>query len=251
MVAPADLPRVRQGLLLRQLTEPARLQARCSGGPPADPLARAGRGVVLLLRRPGRHAHPGSTGRDPATAVADGRLTTAMAFVSRGFGGKRRVPEELEGRVPPGQYVEPGFPVLTAGPTPDIDPTGGEWSFRVDGMVAEECEWSWEEFGELPSEEVPCDIHCVTKWSKLGTSFRGGVGRHAARGGGAARGVRDGLLIRRVYDQPCDRGPDRRQGVGRHRAEGEPRRANTAGRRACSSLTSTSGRAPSGSPGCG
>ena len=96
-----------------------------------------------------------------------------MSFVSRGFGGKRRVPEDLADRVPPGQYVESGFPVLTAGPTPDIDPTAGEWSFRVDGMVAEEREWSWEEFHELEFEDVPCDIHCVTSWSKLGTLFRG------------------------------------------------------------------------------
>ncbi|MET0128790.1 MAG: molybdopterin-dependent oxidoreductase [Solirubrobacterales bacterium] len=94
-----------------------------------------------------------------------------MNFISRGFGGRRRVPEELADRVPPGQYVEPGFPVLTAGPTPRLEPE--DWGFRIDGMVAEEQEWTWAEFGELPFEEVPCDIHCVTKWSKLGTSFRG------------------------------------------------------------------------------
>jgi DMSO/TMAO reductase YedYZ molybdopterin-dependent catalytic subunit len=94
-------------------------------------------------------------------------------FISRGFGGHRRVPEELADRVPPGQYVEPGFPVLTAGPTPHIDPEAGEWSFRIDGMVATEREWSWEEFGEFESEPIPCDIHCVTKWSKLGTEFTG------------------------------------------------------------------------------
>ena len=40
-------------------------------------------------------------------------------------------------------------------------------------MVAQEREWTWEEFGQLPFEDVPCDIHCVTKWSKLGTTFRG------------------------------------------------------------------------------
>ena len=34
-------------------------------------------------------------------------------------------------------------------------------------------EWTWEEFHALPFETVPCDIHCVTKWSKLGTSFGG------------------------------------------------------------------------------
>ena len=29
-------------------------------------------------------------------------------------------------------------------------------------MVAEEREWSWEEFNALEFEDVPCDIHCVT-----------------------------------------------------------------------------------------
>jgi DMSO/TMAO reductase YedYZ molybdopterin-dependent catalytic subunit len=94
-------------------------------------------------------------------------------FVSRGFGGKRRVADELADRVPPGQYVEPGFPVLTAGPTPDVDPVADGWTFRIDGMVAEEKEWTWEEFNAIEAEIVPCDIHCVTKWSKLDTEFRG------------------------------------------------------------------------------
>ena len=115
-----------------------------------------------------------------------------MAFVSRGFGGRRRPPEELADRLPPGQYLERGFPVLTAGPTPDVEP--GEWGLRIDGMVGQEREWSWEEFRELPSEDVPCDIHCVTKWSKLGTSFRGVSRGHAARGGRAAGRLRDGVL---------------------------------------------------------
>jgi DMSO/TMAO reductase YedYZ molybdopterin-dependent catalytic subunit len=92
-------------------------------------------------------------------------------FVSRAFTGRRRVPPELAARLPPGQYLETGFPVLTAGPTPDVAP--GDWQFSVDGMVASPNEWSWSTFAALPSEEVPCDIHCVTKWSKLGTSFHG------------------------------------------------------------------------------
>ena len=92
-------------------------------------------------------------------------------FLSRGFSGRRRVPEELAQRLPPGQYYEKGFPVLTAGPTPHVDP--GEWSLSIDGMVASKHAWTWDEFGRLPFETVPCDIHCVTKWSKLGTSFGG------------------------------------------------------------------------------
>ena len=81
------------------------------------------------------------------------------------------MPPELADRLPPGQYVEPGFPVLTAGPTPSVAPA--DWSFRVDGMVGTVRAWTWDEFAELPSENVPCDIHCVTKWSKFDTSFRG------------------------------------------------------------------------------
>jgi DMSO/TMAO reductase YedYZ molybdopterin-dependent catalytic subunit len=92
-------------------------------------------------------------------------------FISRAFRGRRRTPEELADRLPPGQYYETGFPVLTAGPTPRIEP--GEWGFRIDGMVGREREWTWDEFHRLPFETVPCDIHCVTKWSKLGTNFGG------------------------------------------------------------------------------
>ena len=99
------------------------------------------------------------------------RVAAVSEFVSRGFSGRRRTPEELAERLPPGQYAESGFPVLTAGPTPEVAPD--EWSFRIDGMVASEREWSWEEFAELGFETVPCDIHCVTTWSKLGTSFGG------------------------------------------------------------------------------
>jgi DMSO/TMAO reductase YedYZ molybdopterin-dependent catalytic subunit len=92
-------------------------------------------------------------------------------FVSRGFQGRRRTPEELADRLPPGQYAEPGFPVLTAGPTEVVDTDS--WTFGINGMVDEERRWTWTEFRELPFETVPCDIHCVTKWSKLGTSFGG------------------------------------------------------------------------------
>jgi DMSO/TMAO reductase YedYZ molybdopterin-dependent catalytic subunit len=93
------------------------------------------------------------------------------AFISRGFKPRRQVPSEIAARLPPGQYAETGFPVLTAGPTPQV-PTA-TWRFSIDGMVASRREWTWEEFARLPAETIPCDIHCVTKWSKLGTSFGG------------------------------------------------------------------------------
>jgi DMSO/TMAO reductase YedYZ molybdopterin-dependent catalytic subunit len=92
-------------------------------------------------------------------------------FISRGFMRKRRAPDDVSDRLPPGQYYETGFPVLTAGPTPHVAPE--DWGMRVDGMVGSEQEWTWDEFHALPFEDVPTDIHCVTKWSKLGTTFRG------------------------------------------------------------------------------
>jgi DMSO/TMAO reductase YedYZ molybdopterin-dependent catalytic subunit len=73
--------------------------------------------------------------------------------------------------VPPGQYVTPDYPVLSAGPTPH---TALEtWDFSISGEVDDPQRWTWEEFRALPSEEVTVDIHCVTKWSKLDTSWRG------------------------------------------------------------------------------
>jgi DMSO/TMAO reductase YedYZ molybdopterin-dependent catalytic subunit len=72
--------------------------------------------------------------------------------------------------VPPGQYLTDDFPVLSAGPTPHTPLT--EWTFTVTGGAAP-VSWTWDEFRELPSEEVTKDIHCVTKWSKLDTAWQG------------------------------------------------------------------------------
>jgi DMSO/TMAO reductase YedYZ molybdopterin-dependent catalytic subunit len=94
------------------------------------------------------------------------------AFVSRGFKGRReRVPPAAEKRLPPGQYAEPGFPVLSAGPTPRIDPA--DYSFAIEGLVSQPRSWSLDELKALPGSTFDGDIHCVTKWSKLDTSFTG------------------------------------------------------------------------------
>jgi DMSO/TMAO reductase YedYZ molybdopterin-dependent catalytic subunit len=93
-----------------------------------------------------------------------------MSPISRGFHGRRH-PEADPARLPPGQYWTSDFPVLSAGPTPH---TGlSEWSFAVDGAVEQRKSWSWPEFQALPAETLTTDIHCVTKWSKLDTTWRG------------------------------------------------------------------------------
>jgi DMSO/TMAO reductase YedYZ molybdopterin-dependent catalytic subunit len=93
-----------------------------------------------------------------------------MSFVSRGFTG-RRAPDADAARLPPGQYLTPDFPVLSAGPTPRTPLS--QWSFSIQGLVDEARTWSWEEFTALPSETFTVDIHCVTKWSKLDTTWTG------------------------------------------------------------------------------
>ena len=90
-------------------------------------------------------------------------------FVSRGFRGRRA--DADPSRVPPGQYVTDGFPVLSAGPTPRTRLS--EWTFSLTGEVDEPGTWTWEEFRALPSEAITCDIHCVTSWSKLDTVWEG------------------------------------------------------------------------------
>jgi DMSO/TMAO reductase YedYZ molybdopterin-dependent catalytic subunit len=93
-----------------------------------------------------------------------------MPPISRGFRG-RRVAGPEAGRLPPGQYLTRDFPVLSAGPTPHTPLE--EWSLTVHGAVDEARSWTWDELQALPSETFTVDIHCVTKWSKLDTSWTG------------------------------------------------------------------------------
>ena len=93
-----------------------------------------------------------------------------MSFISRGFRGKRR-DSASSSRLPPGQYVVNDFPVLSAGPTPRV--ALAEWTFVVEGEIDEPKKWTWEDFRKLPAEEVTKDIHCVTKWTKLDTAWKG------------------------------------------------------------------------------
>src|SRR3954453_17784873 len=144
--------------------------------PPAPPLLVRARRLDgdgdrrrLPLRdavEPGRRRRRHSRGCSGVLGVP-GRV---MPPVSRGFQGRRNQDVEA-GRLPPGNYLTPDFPVLSAGPTPHdaIE----HWSFQIRGEVDEPRSWTWEEFTALPRERVTVDIHCVTKWSKLDTSWTG------------------------------------------------------------------------------
>jgi DMSO/TMAO reductase YedYZ molybdopterin-dependent catalytic subunit len=93
-----------------------------------------------------------------------------MPPISRGFHGRRR-DDAAAARIPPGQYLTTDFPVLSAGPTPHTPLN--QWTFTIDGAVAESRTWTWDELQALPQDTFTVDIHCVTRWSKLDTTWTG------------------------------------------------------------------------------
>ena len=92
-------------------------------------------------------------------------------IITRGFKGRPRTDEASRTRVPPGQYVTTDFPVLTAGPTQQTSLDDWTLSIQLAGRLL--ATWSWREFGKLPQTEITTDIHCVTKWTKFDTRWRG------------------------------------------------------------------------------
>jgi DMSO/TMAO reductase YedYZ molybdopterin-dependent catalytic subunit len=90
---------------------------------------------------------------------------------TRGFTG-RIAADARDRRLPPGQYdAHDAFPVLSAEVTPEL--AAEDWTFRIDGLVAEPRTWTWDEARALPPDHYEGPIHCVTSWSKLHTVFDG------------------------------------------------------------------------------
>lgn len=91
-----------------------------------------------------------------------------MNIITRGFRGRKR---DGGRQLPPGQYLTRDFPVLSAGPTPRIPLD--TWEFTITTEQGDRHRWSWSELMGLPPESITADIHCVTRWSKLDTVWRG------------------------------------------------------------------------------
>src|SRR5438034_434119 len=82
-------------------------------------------------------------------------------------------------RLPPGQYLTEKWPVLHAGTVPQVDLA--TWDFRVFGEVDDPLTLTYDELRALPNTEITVDIHCVTRWSRFDTSFRGVHWRELAK----------------------------------------------------------------------
>ncbi|MFP4009086.1 MAG: sulfite oxidase-like oxidoreductase [Spirulinaceae cyanobacterium] len=77
---------------------------------------------------------------------------------------------ELGDRVPPGQYLAKGFPVLTYGDTPEIETS--DWQLRIWGLTTPRT-FTWDDMMSLPQHDFTADFHCVTRWSKLDVKWTG------------------------------------------------------------------------------
>lgn len=80
-------------------------------------------------------------------------------------------PPHAERRVPPGQRVTRGWPVLHEGPIPRFDPAS--WRLSFHGACTRPYELTYEQLKALPNSDLRSDFHCVTGWSKLDNLWRG------------------------------------------------------------------------------
>jgi DMSO/TMAO reductase YedYZ molybdopterin-dependent catalytic subunit len=98
-----------------------------------------------------------------------------MGITSRMIGERGRKQADKLGidpaRIPPGQYLTERFPVLTYGRNPKYDLA--DWSLSLWGEVEEPFSLRWDELSGLEQVTVRTDIHCVTRWSKLDTTWTG------------------------------------------------------------------------------
>ena len=203
---------------------------------------RAGRGVrgrdVARAIRSGIRLHRG----DPGHLRDDAR----MPPISRGFRG-RRDPDADPSRLPPGQYLTPRLPRAVG--RPDAPRVAlDEWSFTDPGRRRRAGRRGrGTELLALPAETFTVDIHCVTKWTKLDTTWNGVSVDTLLEGVDTEAEYVDRLVRRRLHDEPAARGPHRRARRGSPTSSTASRSSpSTAARRGCSSRTCTSGRAPSG-----
>lgn len=89
------------------------------------------------------------------------------------FKRKDQAQSDQNHRVPPGQYVTEKFPVLHYGSIPKYTNVEEQWDLRCWGELAEPVRFSFREFRALPTTTIKTDIHCVTRWSKLDTTWEG------------------------------------------------------------------------------
>jgi DMSO/TMAO reductase YedYZ molybdopterin-dependent catalytic subunit len=90
---------------------------------------------------------------------------------ARKMSGKAKPIVRSENRLPPGQHLTSGFPVLDLGIQPEIAPK--DWRLEVKGLVENPKTFTWDEWNALPQFNDVSDFHCVTTWSKFDVPWSG------------------------------------------------------------------------------
>lgn len=93
--------------------------------------------------------------------------------MSDAFQEEERTIQSAEDRIPPGQYVTEKFPVLHYGDVPHYANIAQDWDLRIWGELEAPFRFSFAAFRALPTISITIDIHCVTRWSKLDTTWEG------------------------------------------------------------------------------
>jgi len=92
----------------------------------------------------------------------------AFNFFRRPLNERERA---VKDRLPPGQYLTEKWPVLHYGGVPKLD--AASWDFTISGLVEEPLKLDYAQFKALPRREVKADVHCVTRWSLLDSTWEG------------------------------------------------------------------------------
>ena len=90
---------------------------------------------------------------------------------ARKMAGKERPAVRSQDRLPPGQHLTNGFPVLDLGIQPEVPLD--QWTLKVGGLVENPIALDWEELNQLEQFEDVSDFHCVTTWSKYDCRWSG------------------------------------------------------------------------------
>jgi DMSO/TMAO reductase YedYZ molybdopterin-dependent catalytic subunit len=109
--------------------------------------------------------------RDLEIPVTNPSIVERKERFARKMAGKARPTVRSQNRLPPGQHLTTGFPVLDLGIQPEIPLR--EWRLDVGGLVENPRSFTWEEFNSLPQFEDVSDFHCVTTWSKFDVRWSG------------------------------------------------------------------------------
>lgn len=83
----------------------------------------------------------------------------------------QRYPPDVASRVPPGQRLVKGWPVLQYGPIPRFDES--TWDLKVFGLVENPYTLKYQELKALGPTRIPADMHCVTGWTTLDNEWEG------------------------------------------------------------------------------